>query len=289
MKTIDVTTFRQVYARTRALLMEAPLVKTGTWQSLPADKPEMATYEVEDVVINFPIPSEDLVVLRQQIGPNHPWANDHFELDRVSGEPLNPGHTWAQWPYANKANSFRDEDGQFNHTYAERYWSKFANLTPDGSLTPEQIADATSDKLELRPTLNDPFPRRGIRYEYGDLNDVLDLLQRDPMTRAAYLPIFFPEDTGIVHRDRVPCTLGYLFRQRNSRLSVAYYIRSCDFVRHFRDDVYLTARLLLWVLDRLRTRDEAWSSVRPGDLLMHVGSMHMFVNDRRVVEKEMGS
>ena len=67
--------------------------------------------------------------------------------------------------------------------------------------------------------------------DYGDLDDVVTLLTNDPLTRQAFLPMWFPEDTGVVHGTRVPCSLGYHFMQRDGRLSITYYIRSCDIVR----------------------------------------------------------
>lgn len=236
---------------------DSKIVKPATWQSIDVSaKPEMATHELEDMVFSFPIGTRDLAYHKHQIQPNLPWADDHFEKDRVSGEPLNPGYTWAQWPWANKADGFRNEHGQFNHSYAERYWPKYA--------------------------MNESaFPNRGIRYEYGDLNDVVDLLVRNPGTRNAYLPLWFPEDTGVVHGNRTPCSIGYLFRMREDRLSIFYDIRSCDYIRHFRDDVYLTVRLLLWVLNECEKKDPSWTGVWPGKFTMHIGSFHIFENDWR--------
>ena len=71
----------------------------------------------------------------------------------------------------------------------------------------------------------------GIRFSYGDFNDVLDLLEKEPFTRQAFLPIWFPEDTGCHHGERVPCTIGYHFMRRGNFLSVVYMIRSCDYIR----------------------------------------------------------
>jgi hypothetical protein len=66
-------------------------------------------------------------------------------------------------------------------------------------------------------------------------------------------------------------------------------MRSCDFVRHFRDDVYLTIRLLLWVLDRCRERSpEEWVDVTPGTFRMHITSLHMFVPDRQALVYRLG-
>jgi hypothetical protein len=65
-------------------------------------------------------------------------------------------------------------------------------------------------------------------------------------------------------------------------------MRSCDFIRHFRDDVYLTIRLLLWVLDRLREVDnENWKDVSPGTFRMHITSLHMFKQDRENLANQM--
>jgi thymidylate synthase len=119
----------------------------------------------------------------------------------------------------------------------------------------------------------------GIRYSYGDLGDVVDLLHLEPMTRQAYIPLFFPEDTGVGDGGRKPCTLGYQFIMRHEMLHIYYPLRSCDFANHFADDVYLAVRLLLWILNQLRQRDERWTTVAPGTLTIHATSLHMFIND----------
>jgi len=231
------------------------LVHPSKWQSIDvSDKPDMATYEILNHSFQVPLFSENLEHLRGDIEPNLPWADDHFE-ERVGEEPLNPGEQWKNWPYAHSADRFRTEGEQFSHTYMERYWPKRAG----------NKADAFK-------------PHLGIRYRYGDLLDVVDLLQREPLTRQAYLPIFFPEDTGVHHGERVPCTLGYHFIMRHGYLHCVYYIRSCDFVRHFRDDIYLTVRLQLWVLERMR-KTPGCENVKPGTMTMHTTSMHMFRND----------
>jgi len=248
------------------------LVHTDKWQGVDiSKKPEMATHELLHHSIKVRLNGiEDLDTYRLDIEPNLPWADDHF-LERVGGEPINPGTEWANWPYGNSAKSFLDENGQFNHNYMERYWPKFA-----GSARMSYDHGA-GDMKQL--------PHLGIRYQYGDLQDVVNLLSRDPTTRQAFLPVWFPEDTG-GNNGRAPCTLGYHFIMRDGELDVTYYIRSCDYVRHFRDDIYLTVRLLLWMLDKLRDEDETrapqfrrWAQVRPGRFVMHITSLHLFRND----------
>lgn len=246
------------------------LVHTEKWQGVDiVSKPEMATHEVLMHSFQCQLASERLEWYQKSINPNLPWADDHFE-ERVCGEPLNPGVEWANWPYAHSADKFRDKFGQFNHNYMERYWPKWAGHTDAGRLE----ADRAREVMAACEDMN-----YGIRYRYGDLNDVVALLAAQPLTRQAYLPVWFPEDTGVVHGERAPCTLGYHFIVRRGQLHCIYYIRSCDFVRHFRDDIYLTVRLQLWVLNKLRFLDPKWVDVKPGIFQMHITSLHCFRND----------
>ena len=121
----------------------------------------------------------------------------------------------------------------FNHNYMQRLWPKYAGMTDGGFITPEII-----ERGDLRP-------RRGIYWEYGDLNDFVHLLANEPHTRQAWIPLFFPEDTGVADGGRKPCTLGYQLMVRDERLHIWYPLRSCDFIRHWPDDCYLAVRLML--------------------------------------------
>lgn len=242
----------------RDRMRTAPVVHTERWQGLDiSKKPEAATHELMNVFFTTPVLSGGLEELVRQVQPNLPWADEHF-AERVSGMPLNPPPSWKTWPWGHSASNFLDARGQFNHTYPERFWPKQANVKP-GSITEDHW---------------------GIRYRYGDLRDVVDLLQREPLTRQAFLPVWFPEDTGAAHGDRTPCTIGYHFMIRGSKIHCFYYIRSCEFVRHFRDDIYLAVRLQMWMRDQLYRRDpEKFDSLALGDFAMHIGSLHMFRND----------
>lgn len=238
------------------------------WQSTDvSDKPEMKMREIFNTSFSVSLNHKDHREYQTDIGPNLPWADNHFE-ERVGGHPLNPGEQWRNWPWSQSADKFRSkEDAQFSHTYMERYWPKVAG--------------------DLETAIESEH--HGIRYPYGDLIDLIDHLFANPETRQAYLPVWFPEDTGVAHKERVPCTLGYHFFCRHGYLHCTYYIRSCDFVRHFRDDLYLSLRLQLWVLDQLKgmvtTTDEDcnWQIVKPGMFVFHCVSMHCFENDYQAI------
>lgn len=269
------------------LLHKSKIVHSDHWQGMDITaKPEMATHELTHCVFSVDMDGmmyDDekalrgnfLGVLQNDIKPNLPWADDHFE-ERVSGAPMNPGAEWLNWPYGASAARFL-EDGKFNHNYMERYWPKLA-----GVIDPP-TADYNEWQAEFSSLPQGISPHHGIKYEYGDLGDVCALLASDPLTRQAYLPVWFPEDTGGGSK-RAPCTLGYHFLCRDGRLDVSYTIRSCDFVRHFRDDIYLTARLVEWVIGHSRrlatgSRSTFWDDVRPGRFVMSIGSLHVFRND----------
>lgn len=241
-------------------------IHTEKWQGIDVSKkPEAETHELFNYNFSVALGHTNLNDYASKIVPNLPWADDHFE-ERVCGEPINPGEQWKHWPWGLSADKFRDSNGRFNHNYMERYWPKQAGRFPN-------------------PAAHGP-DRKGIRYTYGDLNDVVNLLCNEPNTRQAYMPVFFPEDTGAVHGGRIPCSLGYHFIHREGYLHINYYLRSCEVYRHFRDDCYLTVRLLLWVLDKLKEKNpEVWSNVKPGIYSMYITSFHCFVNDLKELKE----
>lgn len=259
------------------LLHDGALIDTGEWQAIrEGDRPQFKTVELQNYVFMMWIP-DTIADLVEAVEPNLPFAEAQF-LDRVSGQPLNPPPSADLWPWAHHDKEHRPE-GKFSHTYPERFWPKHA-----GQGYFWHHADGTDDPIHMK----------GIRYAYGDLNDVVNLLAEHPHTRQAYLPVWFPEDTGAVHGERVPCTLGYHFLLRGGKLDITYFIRSCDYLRYFRDDVYMAARLCQWMLSELRqkerkeaeARDDGsindiglWNNVEPGRLIMHICSLHVFEGD----------
>lgn len=264
------------------MLRTSVLTRRDRWQGVNVSgRPDAGTHELMHWTMLVAMPVDRIEYYQAQIVPNLPWADNHF-AERVCGLPINPGIEWANWPWGQSANSFRDQNGQFDHNYMERYWPKFAGLTKVATL------HHTDYHREVMSCV--PPEHKGIRHTYGDLNDVVEQLKRDPTTRQAILPMFFPEDTGVRHGGRVPCSLFYQFMlggEDLNRLDMIYYLRSCDLIRHFRDDIYLTVRLLLWVLERLKRTDDArWQRVTPGMFSMMIGNLHCFRNDFIKLQRE---
>jgi thymidylate synthase len=238
----------------REFKAQAKDVKVGHWQgtTLDLDKlPAFISFELFNYSFAYHVP-DNIERMKLQIKPNLPWADEHFG-ERVSRIPYNPPPSHVRWPFWQASSESTKELGgqKFSHSYPERFW-------------PPQLD--------------------GIHYKYGNLDDVINLLVRQPFTRQAYFPIFFPEDTGAVHEGRIPCTLGYQFMRREDELHIFYTIRSCDLFRHFQDDVYFACRLVYWVLEELKKKDRAqWGIVVPGQLIMHIFSLHIFKGEAKKI------
>lgn len=251
-------------------LLAAEPVYVGEWQSQKDVTAANTTYEIRNATFEMQMP-QTAEQAAGMVGANLPWAEDHFQ-ERVSGQPLNPPPSNAWWPFAQAGNAMHKAEEIFSHTYPERYWPKFANI------------EGKTDKGRQIFV-----PHVGTRFEYGDLGNVVDLLRKSPYTRQAYLPVWFPEDTGSASGQRVPCTLGYQFLIREGaagkRLHVTYLMRSCDYMRHFADDIYMTIRLAQWVRDRLPGEydddpDNPFAGMTLGTLHFSAGSLHIFESDR---------
>ena len=258
----EVRPYREVRAKllddlvTRGLRQEV-----GEWHAQDVSGVDSFVFQ-EICQVNFAFRvRETKQALITEIQPNLPWAEDHFQ-ERVGGEPLNPPPSESYWPFAQDGNKAHKAEDKFSHTYPERYWPGRAGQ------------DSALENWN-----------RGIRFAYGDLNDLVRVLTRNPMTRQAYLPVWFPEDlNAAVLSERVPCSIGYHFLMRAGQLDCFYNIRSCEILRHFTDDMYMAARLLQWVVGEL---EEAGVDARPGNLHVHINSLHYLNGDSKKIKELM--
>jgi thymidylate synthase len=242
-------------------LAEGIAVQTGRWQAQDiTESPSMRPIELPSwpITVKLQMP-QTIQGMQDEVQPNMPWAEEHF-LERVSRVPHNPPPSHVRWPFARRANTDHTDDQEmFSHTYPERFWPKQAGSWGE---------KMSRDNEELY----------GIRHPYGDLDDVVRMLDKDLYTRQAFLPVFFPEDTGKTDV-RIPCTVGYQFLVRQDKMHCIYTIRSCDFLRHFRDDVYMAMRLAYWVKQGVKL------SLDMGTLTMVIGSFHVFEGDIPLMRK----
>ena len=235
-------------------LLDTTPVHPRKWQSLDVtESPVHATHELPQMTFYYDMPQTRKEAV-EAIEPDLPWAEGHFK-ERVSGVPVNPGEWHDKWPYHVGREALHQNGGKYDHNYMERMWPAW---------------------LHYEDT---QLPFTGYRFRVGDLDDVVKMLDRDSTTRQAYLPIWFPEDTGATAGQRVPCTLGYHFLIRDGVLNLSYYLRSCEIRRHFTNDVYMACRLAQWMGNRLG------GGLEMGTLHMAIASMHGFVGDTEWMEE----
>lgn len=252
------------------------IITSESWQGIHKSR-EM--FEVFDIA--FQVPMVGIGQLRQAIEPNLPWADEHFD-ERISGIPYNPPPSNSRWPMGDASTSKVGEI--FSHTYPERFWPKTV-----GNRERYHKAAHDTESITTSFAFNELNKENmGVRYPLGDLDDLIELLYKEPNTRQAYLPIWFPEDTGAVQGQRVPCTLGYYFRYHNGYLHITYKIRSCDYIRHFKDDIYMAARLLNHILVSLRLREldtdkKLWHKTNLGFFKMQIDSLHVFALEKDLI------
>lgn len=243
--------FAQAIERaTHTLKHTGQIVETKTVHGVEVPAP---MYEALNVTLKCEMP-DTLELANALIGPNQAWADKHF-AERVSRNPMNPPPSHVHWPYAKERNEKFTFDEKFSHTYPERFWPKKAG---------ESASRINNALLQIN---------EGIRYQYGDLDDLIAILNKDLESRQAYLPIWFPEDLNAAAYAgvRVPCSLGYHIIIRKGYLHIVYFIRSCDYFRHFRDDIYMAYRLALWVKSIIDT------ATNLGTFTMHITSLHCFL------------
>lgn len=239
-------------------LLRTEPFNAGKWQQLDISASDShATYELMNATIWYPMP-ETVMAARNYIQPDVYWAENHF-LERIAGKAVNPGDWHDKWPYHANGAELHLRDKIYDHNYMERFWP-------------------TDVLVETGPAVDTMF--HGYRFGVGDLNDVIAQLRDNPGTRQAYLPIFFPEDTGAKSGQRVPCTLGYHFIIRDNALHMTYLMRSCEIYRHFTNDVYMAVRLAQHVANSVGV-----VGLELGQLTMQITSLHGFVGDTDKIEE----
>lgn len=248
------TTKEAVNNAIRVLLNSAKVVETTMWQGVPHDSkiidPRVKHKMVEVCNAFLVMRMETLEPsVYSDTGADWPWAGQHFR-ERLDG-PSNPGETYKYWPYATDYTDYLNGEGKFSHTYQERFW---------------------------------PLRSTGYRYEAGNWEDVKQRLSSDPTTRQCFLTIWHPEDQS--NNDvRVPCTIGYWFKINGDRLDLTYLIRSCDALRHFRNDVYMAQMLAMEMVCHLNIN--GFPELRLGNLSMWIGSFHCFESDKYELKKRL--
>lgn len=161
--------------------------------------------------------------------------------------------TWADAEFKERVDPTSGNPGEAWEIRKD-VWEEF--LTPDGRM------DYTYSER-----LND----------YTGLDQAITLLRKDPDTRQAWIPIFWPEDLTVAGgKNRIPCSLGYQLLLRDGKLNLIYIQRSADAVKHWGNDIYLAHRMMKYAAGLLR--------VGEGTLYHTITSLHSYKRDWPTLE-----
>lgn len=111
--------------------------------------------------------------------------------------------------------------------------------------------------------------------QYDQIENVINLLRKNPFSRRAVIQIFDGED--LVKYPEIPCTCTLQFLIRNGKLHLVTYMRSNDAYLGLPHDVFAFTMLQEIIARSL--------SVDVGYYYHNVGSLHLYYNDKNKVEK----
>lgn len=146
----------------------------------------------------------------------------------------------------------------------------------------------------LRSEVWEPFLTRNrgrFAYTYNErirtqLPLIIERLGEDVWSRQCILTIWNPTiDVNRLGIDRVPCSIYYHFLASEidgkPSLNLIYAMRSCDFVTHMPNDVYLAILLLEYVCQCV--------AMPIGKFFMNISSLHYYKKDEGVLDEFMRS
>ena len=135
------------------------------------------------------------------------------------------------------------------------------------------------EAYKTRPEVWNELLVRGeiFSYTYSErlipqLPHIIDTLTQHPASRQIFVSIWdVVEDPTHLEEDRVPCSLGYYLQFRHGKLNITYLQRSCDFVTHYENDVWLAVRFLQHIAKEV--------GMESGHFSHWIGSLHVFQKD----------
>lgn len=150
----------------------------------------------------------------------------------------------------------------------------------DGALNPGdawRIRKEVWDEFLVDGMFDYTYPERLYYKGLPIVGSVINLLQDDPGTRKAIIPIYSLEDNFYINGERrIPCSMYYQLLLRTKPngdkfLTMIYNQRSSDFITHFGNDVWLAWKMGEYIADAVGVKMER--------LIHNIGSLHVYKKD----------
>lgn len=195
--------------------------------------------------------------------------------ERLDLDPVQP---WSDAEWADRRAAIMGQVSPLGTAWelrrdAHMNWEDF--LEYDGAPIPQGMT-LEECRQESPEAVGDPLR---LAYSYGErlaLNDqvmkVIRELRVNPTSRQLYVAMWDPhQDIDRIGVRRVPCSIGWHFMMRGGLLHLTYTMRSCDFVTHWQNDVWLALKLLDFVCTK--------TGNKPGQFSQFIYSFHVYEKD----------
>ncbi len=168
-------------------------------------------------------------------------------------------------------NVIKNETRKWSPTYAEREWQWY--LSENRSV--EQIKKYAP--IWDRMHGGDNIVNSNYGWQWGrnsQLQHVIDLIQREPLTRQAWITIHDGKEWKEYEHD-TPCTLSVGFMVENGLLCMSVLMRSNDLWYGFCNDQYCFSKLQILVAKSL-SLDVGWYYHYAADMHLYKGEFNKF-------------
>ena len=223
----------------------------------------------------------DNTMMQDKVGsfPTMELINYGYTVTQPDQSHLNPVQPWSDAEWRDRVQAIMGRPSPLGTSWMKRAdehmdWGQFVEF--DGKPMPSGVS-LEDMRGSCNPLVRDD-PMR-LAYSYGErfaLNDqvmrVIRELRRNPQSRQLYVAMWDPQqDSERLGKRRVPCSIGWQFMMRNGKLHITYTMRSCDFVTHWQNDVWLSLQLLDFVC--LKTGHNS------GQFSQFINSFHVYESD----------
>ena len=204
-------------------------------------------------------------------------ANEAYEgvIDEILQKGIDFGDTKAIF----NCGFYIDNPSDKVITNAERKWSKKYAAAEwswylSGDPSVDKLAELYGKVPPIWERMADEYGKVNSNYGYqwqrrNQLDNVVDILRRDPSTRQAAISIYDAKEISDYGYD-TPCTYAIQFSIIDEKLCMSVYMRSNDVWYGFCNDQYQFASLQELVADML--------SIETGWYYHHAHNMHLYNN-----------
>lgn len=185
--------------------------------------------------------------------PTYELTNYGYTVLEPRFEDLNPVQPWADAEWAERVMGIHGNDVNPGEAWKLR---KDEHMNWEEYLHDGKFTYSYAERLALKT----------------QVLAVIEELKRNRDSRQLFVSLWDPnQDIEVIGKLRVPCSLGWHFLFREDKLNITYFMRSCDFVTHYQNDIWMSLNLLHYV--------SQGANLPTGKFSHFINSFHVYQKD----------